>query len=239
MVSDGTAGPTGRGGRLSLGLSLRRWFLIAAPVLAGLLAVVGAVADPAVGEDGRPLYEKYAANPDPLQWKSFGFHWAYAFWTMAGFMLAGLVRGRGVWIANLAGLLAFVGATTLPGLLVVDFYDSAIGQVAGVDTTEQVNDLMEDTMWGIQAIAGPGLVGFLLCLPVAALAAWRAGLVRWWAPVSVVAGQAAFMFSGVAPWGVALTTAFFAVFAYALWRIDEFYFLPPSELVQRDQGGIR
>jgi hypothetical protein len=220
MVSNVAAPPVPARGQLSAALSARRWLLIAAPVLAGLLAIVGAVADPAVGEDGRPLWQKYADNPDPLQWKSFGFHWAYAFWTMGAFMLAGLVRTRGVWIANVAGLLAFVGATTLPGLLVVDFYDSAIGQVAGVGTTEQVNDLMEDTMWGITAIAVPGVVGFLLCLPVAAFAAWRAGFVRWWAPLAVLGGQAAFMLSGVAPWGVALTTVCFTAFAYALAQVD-------------------
>ena len=201
------------------GREVRRWFLIASPVLAGLFAVVGAAADPAVGEDGRALWEKYAANPDTLQWKSFGFHWSYAFWTIAAFMLAGLVRRRGVWLANVAGLLAFVGATTLPGLLFVDFYDSAIGQVAGADTTERVNERMED-MWGVRAMAVPGVIGFALSLPVAALAAWWAGLVRWWAPLAVVAGIVAFTVSGVAVWGTALTTACFTVFAYALWRID-------------------
>jgi hypothetical protein len=203
----------------SRGLELRRWFLIAAPVLAGLFAIVGAAADPAVGEDGRVLYEKYAADPDSLQWKSFGFHWSYAFWTITAFMLAGLVRARGaVWLANLAGLLAFVGATTLPGLLVVDFYDSAIGQVAGVDTTVEVNDRLEE-MWGITAIAAPGVLGAALSLPVAALAAWWARLVPWWAVVAVVAGLVAFGASGVAVWGTAVTAACFAVFAYALARM--------------------
>ena len=49
------------------GRSLRRGFLIAAPVLAGGFAIVGSAADPAVGESGRELWEKYAANPEPLQ----------------------------------------------------------------------------------------------------------------------------------------------------------------------------
>lgn len=201
-------------------LSLRFWFLVAAPVLAGLFAIVGAAADPAVGQDGRVLYEQYAANPDSLQWKSFGFHWSYAFWTIAAFILAAAVRRRGAWLANVALLLAFVGATTLPGLLVVDFYDSAIGQVAGVDTTVAVNDAM-DGMWGIKAIAVPGIVGFMLALPVAAAAAWRAAIVRWWAVLAVVAGTASFMLSGVAVWGAALTTVFFGIFAWALARSPE------------------
>ena len=198
-------------------LSVRRWFLIASPVLAGLFAVLGAAYDPAVGQDGPALYRAYAENPDPLQFKSFGFHWAYAFWLVPALLIAGLVRGRGAWIANIAGILGFVGISTLPGLLFVDFYDSAIGQVAGAETTAEVSALMEG-MWGVPAIVVPGLVGFVLGLPVAALAAWRAGLVRWWGLVAVVAGFGAFAVSSVAVWGTVLTTIFFTVFAYELAR---------------------
>ncbi len=198
-------------------LSIRRWFLIAAPVLAGLFAILGASADPAVGEDGRALYKAYAENPETLQFKSFGFHWAYAFWLVPTLLIAGLVRGRGAWIANVAAFVGFVGLTTLPGLLIVDFYDSAIGQVAGVETTAQVSDTMEG-MWGVLAIVTPGIIGFMLGLPLAALAAWRAGLVRWWAPVAVVAGFVSFAVSGVAVWGTVLTTCCFTVLAYELAR---------------------
>lgn len=201
----------------AVALSLRRWFLIAAPILAGIFAIVGAVADPAVGQDGRVLYEKYAASPDPLQWKSFGFHWSYAFWTIAAFILAAAIRNRGVWLANVAALLAFVGATTLPGLLVVDFYDSAIGQVAGVGTTEQVDAVLQD-MWAIKAIAAPGMIGAFLALPLATLAAWRAGYVRWWAFAAVVGGLAVFMLSSVTVWGTALMTVLFGVLSYAIVR---------------------
>lgn len=203
--------------RTGAALSFRRAALIAAPVLAGLFAIVGATADPAVGQNGVELWTKYAADPDSLQFKSFGFHWSYAFWLLPALLLAGMIRQRGVWLANVAGVLGFVGISTLPGLLVVDFYDSAIGQVAGVQTTQQVNETMEG-MWAIQAIVQPGLIGFLLALPFAVAAAWRAGLVRWWAFAAVVAGQAAFMLSGVTAWGCALTTACFAILSYALAR---------------------
>ena len=200
-----------------IALSVRRWFLVASPVLAGLFAVLGAAFDPAVGQDGPVLWQAYAENPEPLQFKSFGFHWAYAFWLVPTLLIAGLVRGRGAWIANVAAFLGFVGISTLPGLLFVDFYDSAIGQVAGAETTAQVSEVMEG-MWGVPAIATPGVLGFALGLPLAALAAWRGGLVRWWGPAAVVAGFAAFALSGVAVWGTVLTTVSFAVFAYELAR---------------------
>lgn len=199
------------------GLAVRRWFLVAAPVLAGLFAILGAAADPAVGQDGLALYRKYAANPDSLQFKSFGFHWSYSFWLVPPLLIASLVRGRGVWLANIGALLGFVGISTLPGLLFVDFYDSAIGQVGGAQLTVQVNETMEG-MWGVPALVTPGLIGFVLALPVAALGAWRAGIVRWWGPVAVVAGFLAFGVSGVAVWGTVLTTLCFAVFALELAR---------------------
>ncbi len=202
--------------RAPVSLAIRRGLLIASPVLAGVLATVGAAADPAAGISGRELFQLYAENPEPLQLKSFGFHWAYSFWIAPALLLAAFVRGRGVWLANIAALLGFVGMTTLPGLLVVDFYDSAIGQLYGVDATVAVEEHMNSTMWGPAAIAVPGLVGFMVGLPLAALAVWRAGLVRWWAPLAVVVGYAAFMLSNAMWWGCAVTTVCFTVFAFAI-----------------------
>lgn len=98
--SAGTTDPAGTTG--SAALSARRWFLVASPVLAGLFAVLGAASDPAVGEDGLVLWRAYAENPDALQFKAFGLHWAFAFWLVPPLLIAGLVRSRGVWIANVA-----------------------------------------------------------------------------------------------------------------------------------------
>lgn len=96
--------------------------------------------------------------------------------------------------------------------------NSAIGQLYGVDATAAVSERMTGTMWGAAALAMPGMIGFMLALPLAALSLWRAALVRWWAPVSVVAGYAAFLLSGVMWWGCAITAVFFTVFAVAVER---------------------
>ena len=202
--------------RRSRALAVRRGFFIAAPVLAGIFAVIGAYADPAAGISGHKMFEIYTANPEPLQFKSLGFHWSYAFWIVPAFMAAAYVRGKGAWLANVAAFVAFVGMTTLPGLLFVDWYDSAIGQVYGVDGVTAVQDKMMDTMWGIPVFTMPGFIGLMLALPLASIALWRGGVVRWWAFVAVIAGQAAFMLSNVMWWGCVITTACFTVFAYAL-----------------------
>jgi len=204
--------------RRSRALAFRRGVLVAAPVVAGLLAIGGAVADPGVDLSGEAMYRIYAENPDPLQWKSLLYHFSYAVWGLAALMLAGAVRGRGSWLGNAAGVLALLGISSIPGFLIVDFYDSAVGQVHGVDGLLAVERGMEP-MWGLGVMAITGMAGFLLCLPVAALAAWRGGLLRWWEALAPIAGIVAGMVllgANVPGWGV--TTLGFAVLSLGLWR---------------------
>jgi hypothetical protein len=106
----------------------------------------------------------------------------------------------------------------MPGFLIVDFYDSAIGQVFGAEATVQVNERMTG-MWGLGVMAGTGTIGFLLCLPVAALAAWRAGLIAWWVALAPTAGIGlGLMVVGANVPGWALTTLGFAVLSVGLAR---------------------
>lgn len=208
---------TTRTGAASHALAVRRWFLVAAPVLAGALAVVGSAADPAAGIADEELYRLYAANPGPLQVKSLALHWSYAFWIAPALLIAPYVRGRGAVLATVTAFLGFAGMTTLPGLLFSDWYDSAIGQLYGVEGNLAVTAQME-SMWGVPVFTAPGLAGLVLALPLTALTLWRAGLARWWALLPVLAGFAAFTFSGVTWWGCVLTTACFAVFSVVLAR---------------------
>lgn len=210
--------------RRSSALAFRRGALVAAPVVAGLLAIGGAIADPAVDLDGAEMYRIYADNPDPLQWKSLLYHFSYALWGLAALMLAGAVRRRGAWLGNVAGVLAVLGISSVPGFLIVDFYDSAMGRVHGVDGLLAVERATE-SMWGLGVMALTGMVGFLLCLPVAALAAWRSGLLRWWAPLGAIAGVVGGMvLLGANVVGWAVTTLGFAVLSFGLARG-----LPPGD----------
>ncbi|MDP9429600.1 MAG: hypothetical protein M3Q47_12285 [Actinomycetota bacterium] len=204
----------------SSALAARRWILILAPALAGVCAVVAAAADPGVDQDGAAMYAAYAADPDSVQVKSLAYHLSYALMGAAALMLVGLVRRRGGWLANVGGVLAWLGISTIPGFLLADFYDSAIGQVFGAEGTVQVNGQMEG-MWALMLMAATGGLGLLLGLPVAALAAWRGGLVPWWAPAAVVAGLGGgFMAIGANVAGAAVMTAGFAVLSVALARAD-------------------
>jgi hypothetical protein len=196
----------------------RHWVLVLSPVVAGVLAVAGALADPAVDQDGRVLFEIYAAEPGPLQWKSLAYHFAYGFWALAALLLAGRVRDRGSWVANVAGVLAFLGITTLPGFLLADFYDSAVGQTFGADGALRVADAMGG-MWALTVMVSSGVAGLLLCLPVACVAAWRARMVAWWVPVAVTAGiVGGFLVIGANVPGALVMAAGFVVLSVALAR---------------------
>ncbi len=200
-------------------LAARRWAIILAPVIAGVLTIVGVVADPAPAAEGRELVEAYAANPDALHFKALGYHFAYTLWLATALGLVGLIRHRGAWLANSAGVLAILGISTIPGFLLGDFVDSAMGQIVGIDETVRVGDAVQE-QWGFMVMALPGFAGLMLALPLAAIAAWWARLVPWWGPVAVIVGKAAFMgFNVTLPGNVLLTVAF-AVFALALARID-------------------
>jgi hypothetical protein len=211
-----TAGPDAAPGAAAC--AARRWFLVLAPVLAGLLAIAGAAADPYTG-DGAALYEAYAAEPQALQWKATAYHFAYLFWGVAALFLAGLVRRRGSWLANVAGVLALLGLTTMPGFILADFYDSSIGQAFGVDGALQVEAGMAG-MWALMVLAGTGALGLVLALPVAALAAWRAGLLAWWGGAAATAGIVVgfFVLGPTVAAGIALTAGFL-VLSVALARV--------------------
>ena len=184
-----------------------------------MLIVAGVFLDPDIDASGRKLAEEYAANEGVTQLSALSFHFAFIMWAPLVFALVGLVRGRGAWLANVAAILAVLGATTLPGFLLVDFYDIAIYDTVGGDAWEEINDRLEK-LPGATVLFLTGFLGHMLCLPVAVFAAWRAGLMPLWTPIvvaiSIVLAQA------LKPFGSGLLILALAMIAlsYALWRMD-------------------
>jgi hypothetical protein len=191
--------------------------LVATPVLAGVLLTVGAVADPAAGTSGDAMLRVYFENAARLQLKSLGYHWAYAFWILPALLVVPLVRGRGAWLATLTGVLGFAGVATMPGLLLTDWFDSAIGAAYGLEGHQAVYDHL-DRMWGVPVFIAPGIAALALGLPLAMATLWRAGLARWWGVAAAVAAFASFMVSQATWPGTVLATVFLTVVSVALAR---------------------
>ncbi|MBJ7354102.1 MAG: hypothetical protein JHC98_04690 [Thermoleophilaceae bacterium] len=171
----------------SSAVQARRWFLIVAPALAGALIVLGAATDPAPAETGKAMLTAYAADPDMLQWKSFGFHFGYTLWLATVLVLATEIRGRGGWLANVAWILALLGISTIPGFIIADFYDSALTNATSATMSLEIQDAMEG-MWGLIVLGATGSIGFILALPVGTIAAVRAGLIPAWGAGAAIGG---------------------------------------------------
>ena len=148
------------------------------------------------------------------------YYWAYALWIVPAMLTVPLVRARGASLATLTGFVRFVGVASMPGLLLSDWFDSAIGAAHGLAGHHAVTAAMEG-MWGIPVLITPGIAGLFLALPLAMVTLWRAGLAHWWGLAAAVAALAAFMI-GNATWpGTAVATVFLAVVSLALARATD------------------
>jgi hypothetical protein len=184
-----------------------------------VLLVAGVFLDPDIEADGRELAREYAEHPGREQFSALAFHFAFVMWAPIVFALVGLVRGRGAWLANIAAILATLGATTLPGFLLVDFYDIAIYGELGGDAWDQVNDRIEE-LPGATVLFITGFLGHMLCLPVALFGAWRARLVPLWVPIGmsvvIVLAEVLQPFGS----GLLVLAAAMVALAYVLSRLD-------------------
>lgn len=120
------------------------------------------------------------AHTNPLQWKSTGYHWAYAFC----FARPSCSRHRARQ-GRLAGQRRSRPRLRRHGdsarMLIIDWYLSAIGQLHGFDATLALENHMKATMWGLAGFMIAGMAGLLLGLPLAIAAQERAGRMTWWA----------------------------------------------------------
>jgi hypothetical protein len=200
-------------------LAFRRAAIVAAPALAALLIVAGFFLDPAIDESGRDLAREYAEHPGREQVSALAFHFAFALLAIPAVALIVAVRGRGTWLANLAALFGVLGLTTLPGFLLTDFYDIAIYGELGGDAWDRVDDRIQE-LPGAAIMFITGFFGFILTLPTALLAAWRAGLMSWWPAVAILAGgiSAQAVPNG---FGLLVCAGTLVVLGYVLWRLTE------------------
>ena len=199
-------------------LALRRLAVVWASALSGVLIVAAFFLDPDIGASGRELAREYAENPGRIQLSALSLRFAFALLVLPSFALIRAVRERGAWLANVAGVCAVLGMTTLPGFLLVDFYDVAIYGELGGDAWQAVTDRLEE-LPGATFMFVTGFFGFFLTLPLALLAAWRARLLPWWPALVVSVGQIA---AQAIPggFGLLLMAASLVALTYALRQVD-------------------
>jgi hypothetical protein len=168
-------------------------------------------------------------------------HYGFALFAPVAYAMVGLVRRRGAWIANLAGVLAVLGLSTLPGLVFLDYFSVAVVHVAGLEAAVNAEGAVQK-LPGFVAMTVPAFISAMVAVPVATLALWRARLVAWWLPL--VAG-AAFLGPNILPRpaivGFSVMAVGMLVVGWALWRIPlvAWYGTDPSDQLDAARNAQR
>jgi len=219
-------------------LTFRRWAVILAAALSGIIVLVSMFVDPVPDANGRELIQGYAANEGRQGLHTNLIHHGFSLFAPVAYAMVGLVRGRGGWLANVAGLFAVVGLSTLPGLVLSDYILVGVEHVAGLDAASAADAATQD-LPGFTALVAPAILASMLAVPVATLALWRARLVPWWLPI--VAAATFLAPNAGAGWliGFSVMAAGMLTVAWALSRIPEDVWHPQSGSDQIDGADRR
>lgn len=199
-------------------LRIRRAAVIGAAGLSGVLVLVSMLVDPAPSADGSEMVAGYAEHLTRSGLHTNLIHYGFALIAPVVFAMVALVRSRGAWLANVAGVLAIVGLTTLPGLVLLDFTSVATLLASDQETLAAMESELEGLGWFV-AIIMPAFIAAVLALPIAVSALWRAGLMPGLMPIAAVLTAVAM---NVAPtwWlGFTINAVYMLVVAYYLARI--------------------
>jgi len=196
----------------------RRWAVISAAGLSGVLVLISMLVDPAPSANGRELIAAYAGDTAASGLHTNLIHYGFALIAPVVYVMVGMVRGRGAWLANVAGLLAVIGLSTLPGLVMLDLTTTAAAQVTDVDTAFAIEGRLGETPAFVFLVI-PAFGSAILALPLAVVAMWRARLVHWGVAAAAVVAAVA---PNVAPtwWlGFGINTVWMLGLGYVLWQL--------------------
>lgn len=224
-------------GPVSSALHVRRYAVIGAAGLSGLLVLVSMFVDPVPEAEGRELIAGYAGNLTRSGLHTNLIHYGFALIAPVVFAMVALVRARGAWLANAAGLLGVVGLTTLPGLVLLDFTTIATALSADLDAAVALEEEMGRMGWFL-VIVVPAFVSALVALPLALTALWRGGLVPGFLPVLAVLTTATMQFAPVWWVGFGANAVTMLAVAWFLARIPDAVWFGAHRPVPAERAGL-
>jgi hypothetical protein len=180
-------------------------------VAAGLLMLAGMIATPWETEQTTRSYlEALGAHPEQGELAAVLLHLGFLALVPAVFgLVAAVDRGK---LRAIGGTLAVLGAATLPGLLVVDFYAITIVDQLPIEQAVAIEDAAQG-MTGAAVVAIKGGLGVMAGLTLLGIAAARTGFVGRWVAVALPVGWILPMFVGLAAGSIAGAAVILVAFA--------------------------
>lgn len=208
-------------------LRIRRGAVIGAAGASGLLVLLSMFVDPAPDADGVELIRGYSEDLTGSGLHTNLIHYGFALFAPVVYAMVGLVRARGAWLANVAGVFAILGLSTLPGLVLLDFTSVAAALATDVDTAWTIEEELGQLPAFILIVA-PAFVASVLALPLAIVALWRAGLFPGVMAALAIPAAAAPQFAPTWWLGFGAMAAWMLAVAWFLARIPQetWYGLP-------------
>ena len=183
--------------------------LIAGPVV----TLAGMATTPWESENTTAAYQAaLSAHPTQGQIACLLLVFGYALLGLANFTVLRHAVAAPRVLRAITYVLCFFGATILPGMVLVDFYDLALATELPPAQGVAVADAA--TGYGLAAIAqAPAILGFALGMVLVATTAWKAGFARGWLPVLLLAG---IVVSFAGPPAMIVVSSLVILIAYAI-----------------------
>ena len=165
-------------------MNTTRLAIIAGPVV----TLAGMLATPWEPEKTTASYlQALADHPTQAQIACLLLVFGYALLGLANFTVLRHAEAAPRTLRRITSVLCFFGATILPGMVLVDFYDLAIATELSRTQAVAVSDAAAG--YGLAAIAMvPALLGFALGMVLVCVTAWKAGLAPVWVAPVLLAG---------------------------------------------------
>jgi hypothetical protein len=163
---------------------LARIGTVASSIAAGLLWVLGMALTP--WENGQSDMAVTLHHLGQAELAPVFLHFAFMLTVPACLGLAWLSAGRAPILAAATVVLTVLGSS-MSGFLALDFYDLAVGQSLPLAQAMAISDKVGSYPSAL-IILLPSNFGMLLAMILAAVTAWRAGMVRPWVVV-IMAGS--------------------------------------------------
>jgi hypothetical protein len=199
-------------------------------ILAGMLTGVWEE-----GDTTAAYLETYLVDPGRSQLSALLLHAGYL-------LLLPCVLGLAMVTRDAPRLRAFglsfgiLSLSTLPGLLIIDFYDLALAQTIPIEDGAAVLDRVGEYP-GLLLMFLPTMAGLVLSFALLALAAWRVRFTPWWSSALLFLGLTSLVVVRGAP--LPLVVAEAAALTLGLWDVARrLLTAPPSATADRDPARV-